>query len=328
MLEDWQPTAKLGTLRLRAHLLANIRDFFHRRGILEVETPLLSQAATTDPNIESLVTHYVGPGFPKGADFYLHTSPEFAMKRLLAANSGPIYQIGKVFRQGEKGRFHNPEFTLLEWYRPGFSYRELMGEVRALVEEILKQYMPMPQSEELTYNEAFQQYAGIDAHQATPQDLINCMAQHGIKDVPGLSLQDRDGILNLILSHVVEPHLGINKLTFIYDYPATQAALARIRPGPPKVAERFELYINGMEIANGFHELGDSDEQQHRFANDLGKRRSAELRQVPMDERLLAALNYGLPDCSGVALGIDRLCMIAAGVDNIQDVISFPITIA
>lgn len=316
--DAWRPGADLPMLRLRARTLDRVRAFFAGRGVLEVETPALSAAATTDPHIESFATAYRGPGRAP-APLYLHTSPEFPMKRLLAAGSGPIYQICKVFRQGECGRLHNPEFTLLEWYRPGFDHRRLMDEVEALVLPILGR----PAAERLSYAEAFARHLDLDPHRADAATLAACAARHGIA-VDGLGA-DRDGWLALLLTHLVEPHLGRGRPTFLYDYPASQAALARVRAGEPPLAERFELYVDGVELANGFHELADAAEQRRRFAADREARRAAGLPLVPMDEHLLAALAHGLPDCAGVALGFDRLLMLAAGVEEIGRVVAFPI---
>lgn len=323
--DDWRPCATVETLRLRARLLSLVRAFFERRGVLEVETPILSAAAVTDPNLASLAARYTGPGAPHGRTLYLHTSPEFPMKRLLAAGSGSIYQICKVFRDGEAGRRHNPEFTMLEWYRVGFDHQRLMDEVEALVAEALQGRLDPGPAERLSYGEAFRRYAGIDPHTASVDELRACAADHGIAPVPGLEPDERDAWLDLLLTHRVEPHLGRGRLTFIYDYPASQAALARVRPGVPALAERFELYLDGIELANGFHELGDAGEQRRRFAADNARRGAAGLPQVPADERLLAALENGLPECAGVALGFDRLVMIAGGLASLGEALAFPI---
>lgn len=321
---DWASTAPLTNLRLRARILSGIRAFFAERDVLEVETPVLSAAAVTDPNIESFQTLYTGPGTGEGQLLYLHTSPEFPMKRLLASGSGPIYQIARVFRQGERGRLHNPEFTLLEWYRPGFDHLELMKEVELLVGQLLGGSCSLAATEHLSYGEAFDRYAGIDPHRADIESLQQCAARHGIGDVAGLE-PHRDGWLDLLLIHKVEPELGQGRLTFLYDYPASQASLARVRGGTSPVAERFELYYEGVELANGFHELADADEQRRRFERELFERREAGQPVLPMDGRLLAALKQGLPDCSGVALGIDRLMMLASGAERIDEVIAFPV---
>lgn len=322
--EDWRPTAPFRNLKLRARILAGIRAFFAARSVLEVETPALSRAAVTAPYLESFSSLYHGPGSANGRPLYLHTSPEFPMKRLLAAGSGPIYQIARVFRQGEMGSRHNPEFSMLEWYRPTFDHHALMDEVDHLVGGIIGEHVALGATERLSYAEAFQRYAAIDPFTAGVDELRQHVKRHNIGYVGDLGEQ-RDAWLDLILTHQIEPHLGDERLTFIYDYPASQAALARVRDGNPPVAERFELYFRGMELANGFHELADAGEQRRRFEAEQAERQAQGLDTVPMDENLLAALNYGLPDCSGVALGVDRLVMIAAGADSIEDVIAFPL---
>ncbi len=321
----WQPAATLDTLALRARLLTRIRAFFAERGVLEVETPLLARAATTDPSLASLTTHYTGPGFAKGLPLYLHTSPEFPMKRLLAAGSGSIYQLCKVFRDGEAGRLHNPEFTMLEWYRVGFDQHQLMDEVAALVSHVLEARIAPHTVEKLSYRDAFLRYAGIDPHIANIQTLAASARQHKISIPNGMPQDDIDPWRDLLLTHIIEPQLDRDGMAFLYDYPASQAALAYVRDENPPIGERFELYIEGIEIANGFHELGNAEEQRRRFERDLEQRRKQGLPMVPMDEQLLAALNHGLPECSGVALGVDRLVMLAAGATSIEEVLAFPL---
>ncbi len=319
-LDEWRPGAPLENLTKRARILQQIRAFFAERGVLEVETPTLSAAALTDPAIDSLHTCYIGPGHANGLNLYLHTSPEFPMKRLLAAGSGPIYQIARVFRQGEAGRRHNPEFTLLEWYRPDFNHHALMDEVEELVASILRL---KGKAERLSYCDAFLQFAGIDPLQASITELREAALRLGTGGFD--AGEDRDLWLDLILSHSVEPHLGNNGLCFLTDYPASQAALARLSPDNPAVAERFELYYKGVELANGFHELGDSAEQRKRFESELAERAALGREPYPVDERLLAALESGFPDCAGVALGVDRLVMLAVGADSLDEVIAFTI---
>ncbi len=312
---DWRPGATIGTLRARAAILARVRAFFAARGVLEVETPVLAAATVTEPQIHSLETRYTGPG--GGRRLYLQTSPEYAMKRLLAAGSGPIWQLARVFRDGEAGRLHNPEFTLLEWYRPGFDHHALMDEVEALVVEILG----LPAGfERITYAELFRRHIGLDPFDAHDRDLQACARDHGIDAPP---IESRDGWLDLLLTHLIEPVLGAERPLFVHDYPPSQAALARLRDGDPPVAERFELYIKGIELANGYHELGDAAEQRARFARDRERRRHAGLPDVPADDRLLAALAHGLPPCAGVALGLDRLVMLAVGVRSLDEVLAF-----
>lgn len=303
-------------------MLERIRAFFSARDVLEVETPALSHAATTDPNLANFATPYHGPA---PGTLWLHTSPEFPMKRLLAAGAGSIYQIGKVFRDGEAGRLHNPEFTMVEWYRLGFDHHALMDETLALVTEALDGRRMFASPEKLSYREAFELHAGLDPHRADVAALATAIKRHGIETGSNLAREPVDVLRDLLLTHVVEPQLGRGRLTALYDYPASQAALARIRPGDPPVAERFEVYLDGIELANGFHELGDAAEQRARFERDLVRRKEQGLPAVPMDERLLAALEAGLPDCAGVALGFDRLAMLAAGAKSIQDVLAFPI---
>ena len=319
--DQWRPSASLETLRARAGLLAGIRDFFRQAGVLEVETPACSRFGVTDPAIESFTTRYTGPGAAQGAERYLHTSPEFPMKRLLAAGSGPIYQLCRVFRNGELGRLHNPEFTLLEWYRPGFDHHALMDELSDLILALA----PTPMAEErLSYAEAFQRHLQIDPHSASVDSLRDCAIGQGIAGAESLPLEGRDAWLDLLLSHLIEPHLGAAGMCFLYDYPASQAALARIRPGEPPLAERFELYISGVELANGFHELTDAHEQRQRFLQDNRRRQSQGLPSVPMDEHLLRALEAGMPACAGVALGVDRLLMVLRKIPRIQEAIAFP----
>lgn len=319
-MADWRPSASLSALRRRAEVLARIRRFFEYRGVMEVDTPVLSVATATDLHVASFSTCDQGttPYLP----LYLHTSPEFPMKRLLAAGTGPIYQICKVFRSGERGRWHNPEFTLLEWYRPGFDHHALMDEMDTLLAEILD----CSPAVRLSYAEIFLQNAGADPHQASAAELRERAVLLGIGEVPHRDSLDRDGWLDLLLTHRIAPTLGQDgRPTFVYDYPASQAALAQIRPGPPAVAERFEVYLGGVELANGFHELRDSQEQRQRFEADRTHRSQLGLPRVPLDERLLDALDYGLPGCAGVALGIDRLLMAIIGATTIDEVMAFPL---
>ncbi len=320
---DWRPTATFDALRLRAGMLASIRAFFAERGVLEVETPYLSTATVTDAHLHSI------PAEVAGRRLYLQTSPEYAMKRLLAAGSGPVFQLARAFRDGEAGRRHNPEFTLLEWYRPGYDHHRLMDEV----EELLAAVLPAGRTgarggepaERLTYAEAFRRHAGVDPFEGSAEDLAAAARERSGGSVPDLG-SDRDAWLDLLMATVVETHLGRGRPTFVHDFPAAQAALAKIRDdgeGHP-VAERFELFVEGTELANGFHELTDPREQRERFERDLARRRDRGLPEPPVDERFLAALEAGLPECAGVALGIDRLLMVALGTDSIRDVLAFP----
>jgi lysyl-tRNA synthetase class 2 len=318
MSTTWRPTAALSALRCRAAMLAAAREFFAQRRVLEVETPILSAAAVTDPQIESLETQVAGMASPA----FLCTSPEFAMKRLLAAGSGDIYQICKVFRDAEHGRWHNPEFTLIEWYRLGFDDAALMTEVETLVGRLLAPHRRLEAAERLSYSAALQRHAGVDAHSASDGDLAESARRHGIVCQAEL---DRDARLDLLMGLVVGPRLGVERPCFICDYPVSQAALARLKPGSPPVAARFELYVDGLELANGFHELADDREQHARFARDQEQRRTRGQVQRPLDENLLAALAAGLPDCAGVALGFDRLVAVALGAPRLADAMAFTI---
>jgi len=320
-LTDWRPTATLGVLRRRAAMLARAREFFAARHVLEVDTPTLSAAAVTDPQIESLVTRIVGLPDP----YHLCTSPEYPMKRLLAAGSGDIYQICRVFRDEERGRWHNPEFTLLEWYRLGFDDAALMTEVEALVAALLEPQRRLGTALRLTYAEAMRRHAGVDAHADSDAALARAAHTHGIRCEAEL---DRDGWLDLLMGVVVGPKLGLDRPCFIHDYPASQASLARLKPGLPRVAARFELYLYGIELANGFHELTDVGEQRARFEGDLATRRARRQTTPPLDERLLAALAAGIPECAGVALGFDRLVALAVGADRLADGMAFSIDTA
>ncbi|MDP2547586.1 MULTISPECIES: EF-P lysine aminoacylase EpmA [unclassified Oceanobacter] len=303
MTKCWTPTASLAALQARALMYQQIRQFFAERQVLEVETPLLAQAPVSDPNIEPMAT----------ADGrYLHTSPEYAMKRLLCAGSGDIYQICKVFRRGEAGRRHNPEFSMLEWYRLDWNEHQLMDEVADIA--VLMLGLPStPPRVMLTYQQALLQYAGLDPLQCRDVTIAECGQQLAGQD---LSL-DRDGWLDVIMSHAVEPALPRDTLVFVYDFPASQAALAKTRRTVDghDVAERFELFWNGAELANGYHELTDVAEQTRRFEQEANGR--------PIDKRLLAALGSGLPPCAGVAMGLDRLLMQRLQVSTIAEVLSF-----
>lgn len=310
-MTDWRPSAPLANLHQRAHLYQQVRGFFAARGVMEIEAPVMGAAAVTDPYIDSVIAHCAG------RSYYLQSSPEFAMKRLLAAGSGPIYSLGKVFRNGESGRRHNPEFTLLEWYRPGFDDHRLMQELTDLVISL----MPALETEKYSYREWFQRNLDVDPHTASASELEAIARQH---IETGIVSDDRDLWLDLLVSHLLEPKLGPG-LTLIYDYPASQAALARlaIDDRGQRVARRFEAFINGMELANGYWELTDAREQRQRFCTDLDKRERENLPCYPSDEKLIAALDAGLPDTAGVALGIDRLLMCMVGAKAIDEVIPF-----
>lgn len=306
--DRWRPAAGVETLRRRASLLAQIRAFFVERAVLEVDTPLLGSAPSSDPQQQCLDVAVPGSGRR-----YLQPSPEFAMKRLLAAGSGSIYQICKAFRAGEHGTRHRTEFTLVEWYRVGFDYRALMDEVQSLVCGLLQR----PPAQAFSYQELFQRHAAVDPLADGDQVLWQRVAAAGIEPSAALRDAGRDAALDILLTRLVEPAMAPLGAVFVYDYPASQAALARLRPDQPALAERFELYVDGIELANGFTELADAAEQRRRFEADNQTRRARGLPTVPLDEELLAALRHGLPDCAGVALGFDRLLMLACGLDDI-----------
>ena len=308
---SWQPTASFDIIKQRATLLRNIRLFMERRQILEVDTPVLSHYANSDPYIQSLKTANV---FEKDTSLYLHTSPEFCMKRLLAAGSGSIYQIAHVFRDEESGKKHHTEFTMLEWYRTGFDYYQLMDEVAELLLDI-----GLTKPDKMTYAEAFLKTVQIDPHTANIKQLQEISGQHGW----GSDSDDHHALLDYIFSEAVIKKLDNSQPLIIYDYPEFMAALATIKPGIPRVAERFELFINGMEIANGFNELCDADEQRERFETEVNIRKDKGLSELPIDKHLLAALKFGLPESSGVALGLDRLLMVLSGKNDIKDVVAF-----
>lgn len=313
----WRPTAAMPAIRRRAQALRQAREFFRARGVLEVETPALVNAPVSDVNLGSARVELAGgPG-----TLFLHTSPEYAMKRLLASGSGDIFQICRVYRGAERGRQHNPEFTLLEWYRLGFSLEALMDEVAALVRELLGAQLPV---EMLSYREAVARHAGFDPLEAPDADLQRAARQLGL-DASQAAHSGRDELLDLIVGAQVGPALGTDQLTFVHRYPASQAALARLDPADPRLALRFELYCGGLELANGYHELSDVAEQRRRFAADQQARGRRGLPVNSLDPHLLAALEAGLPDCAGVALGFDRVLMLALGAARIDDVLAFPV---
>lgn len=312
---DWRPGATLDILRARARLNADIRSFFAARGVLEVETPLLCAATVTDLHLASFVV--------AGAPGYLQTSPEFAMKRLLAAGSGPIYQLGKAFRAGDLGARHNPEFTLLEWYRPGFSLAQLMAETEALLLATLGEALAFTSCDRTTYRALFEARFALNPHAADVGVLrARVTAETSFGDAAAL---DAAACLDLLFSSCLEPALGHERPLFVSDFPASQAALSRVivNADGDRVAARCEVYVRGMELANGYDELLDSAEQRRRFAADNALRRERGLPEIPLDERLLAALAQGLPACSGIALGVDRLLMLRTGATSLDEVLAF-----
>jgi elongation factor P--(R)-beta-lysine ligase len=310
--------ASITHLHARARLYAHVRAFFAERAVLEVETPILSAAGNTDPNIASFHTEFSGHVDAGSRRRWLRTSPEFPLKRLLAAGAGDCYELGRVFRNGEAGARHNPEFTMLEWYRVGWDHRRLMTEVSALIVSALALFERKTEIVEISYRDWFFQALEIDPHVATVEALQNALSDVRI-DAQDLG---RDDWLDLLITHRLQAANPEERLLLVYDYPATQCALARIRRGEPTVAERFEAYLGARELANGYHELNDADEQRGRFERDLALRAERRLPLPAVDQRLLAALP-NLPDCAGVAMGMDRLLMCLLGVADIRDLLAF-----
>ena len=310
---DWRPSAAIETLRRRASLIEQVRAFFRARGVLEVETPVLARTTSPETHLASFEVRHPGDERIAG---WLQTSPEFAMKRLLCAGSGPIFQVTRAFRAGEGGRLHNPEFSMLEWYRPGFSQAALICEVELLLRELLHPGEPR----RMAYTEAFLRFAKLDPLRAELRDLQARCRARGWREAGDA---DRDACLDFLLDDEVQGRLGAGVVT-LFDFPASQCSLARLKPDDPTVAERFEVFVDGIEVGNGYRELTDAEEQLARFERDRRRRRERGLPEVPVDHRLIAALHEGMPECSGVALGLDRLVMIAAGCARVEEVISFP----
>lgn len=312
----WRPAAEIEALRFRAALVARIRAFFSERGVLEVTTPVLSQAGATDPQIDSLSLNDA-----QGRAWWLQSSPEFHMKRLLAAGSGAIYQISPAFRGDEQGRWHNAEFSMLEWYRLGFDHHALMDEIETLWCALAK-----------THGEPWPRYRYVDLiEQATGLDWAQCSAgQLRAALEPQLGTLphdlDRNGLLDAAMGLLISPTLGMHTPCFVYDFPPEQAALARVEEGADGQpwARRFEWFWRGQELGNGFHELTDGPEQARRFASDRAQRQHQGQADVPADACLIDALTHGLPDCAGVAVGVDRLCALLMGAENVSSVIAFP----
>ena len=309
---NWRPSASRLAVEARAELLTTVRQFFQQRAVLEVETPVLSRAGNSDPNIHSISTS-------GSRTRYLRTSPEYALKRMLASGYGDIYELGRVFRAGESGRHHNPEFTLLEWYRVGWAYLDLADEVIDLIRVCGKgQFDPWP-VRRVSYRKLFQTEIGLDPWQCSESDLACCASERGIT---AISLNHQEW-LDLLLAEVIQPSLPGENFTVLHEVPADLAALARIRAGDPPVAERFEIYLGQMELANGYQELTDATEQLDRFEREQKHRALRDGEGIPVDTGLIAALRSGLPECSGVALGIDRFLMMLLKLDHMDSVVTF-----
>ena len=310
----WQPSASIENLRQRMALIYKIRNFFIKRGYLEVETPIMAQHGTTDVYLTNIVAKF------RDNDYYLQTSPEYHMKRLLAAGSGPIFQMARMFRDDELGRWHNPEFTMLEWYQLNIDHHQLIAEIDDLLQLILN-CKPLIKK---TYQQVFEACCQVDPFTATIDELRQCLVRFELDYVLPADEDNRDQFLFLLMSHVIEPaYTTLDQPLVIYNFPPSQASLARINNG---VAERFEVYIQGVELANGFHELTDAFLQAVRFKNDLELRTQKGLSSTPADPYLLQALEHGLPNCSGVALGIDRLIAIALKQSSITQTLAFDIS--
>jgi lysyl-tRNA synthetase class 2 len=316
--EDWRPAASLANLQRRAAALSQVRAFFAKRAVMEVDTPVIVNAPVSDVHIHSAEVRFADA---ERAPFFLHTSPEFAMKRLLAAGSGDIYQICHVARGLERGRQHNAEFTLIEWYRVGFTLEQLMDEVDALMRDVLGPAARAFTSERVSYRDVFVRELNLDPLTCSQEQLVGSARDKGFEN----SVATRDELLDFLMGSHIGPRLGRKALTFVHRYPSSQAALARLDPADPRCALRFELYCEGIELANGFHELASAPEQRARFEHDLEERHRRGLPAHAYDERLLSALEHGLPDCAGVALGFDRLLMLATNAQRIDDVLPFPI---
>ena len=321
MAEQWRPACDLRQLQCRAKMLEKIRLFFKQRKVLEVETPLLCHATGTDPQLDFFSSFY--HSVPDKKEVFLQTSPEFAMKRLLAAGSGSIFQICKAFRNGESGRFHNPEFSILEWYRVDFSLQQLIGETIALLSHVLEKDLAAS-TKVFSYQQLFEEITGLNALVFCLESYKSYAERNSLTEAVKLCENDHSLWLDFIFSHKVQPELGQYPVCIVHNYPAIQASLARINPDDSAIAERFEVFINGMEIANGFHELADSKEQELRFDQENQIRKQKGLATVKKDNYFLDALSAGLPDCSGIALGLDRLLMIITNAGFLKDVISFP----
>lgn len=321
MTADWRPVADLQQLQQRAQLLTAIRRFFAERNVLEVETPLLCRATGTDPNLDFFTSQFHNP--PHKKDLFLQTSPEFAMKRLLAAGSGSIYQICKAFRNSEVGRFHNPEFTMLEWYRVEFNLQQLMHEVAELLITLLSDSMPQLSVTQVSYQQLFIECTGLDPLCFSRLDYRQFSESQGYPEADSLCADHHALWLDFLFSHCVQSAMPRNSICLVHDYPAIQSSLARLHADDTRLSERFEVFINGVELGNGFFELSDAEEQNARFEREIAHRQEHGLAAVEKDQLFLDALQTGLPDCSGIAIGLDRLLMIASDCDSIEHVIAF-----
>lgn len=315
---QWRPTASIDSLQKRALIMQQIRTFFADKKVMEVDTPCLANAPVTDPHLANFSTKWISPNSAEQPTLYLQTSPEYAMKRLLCAGSGCIYQLAKAFRNEESGRYHNAEFTMLEWYRLNMNHWQLMDEV----EELLQLITPCTPAIRVSYQELFLQQLNIDPLTITLEQLKSLCTDLGYKDIAATEIH-KDTLLQLLFCEKIESSFDINTPIFVYHFPASQAALAQLSKADKRVAERFELYYRGIELANGFHELTHAKEQQQRFEQDNQIRLALGIEKAAIDFRFIQALNHGLPPCSGVALGVDRLVMVALNLTHIDQAIAF-----
>lgn len=320
MSEDWRPCATIDTLKYRARVLHDVRLFMAERDIMEVDTPALSRYTVTEPNIASFETELDGNDIAKRRKLYLQSSPEYYMKRLLAADSGPIYQLGKVYRNNELGRLHSPEFTMLEWYEPGLDHHGLIQ----VVDQLLRSVCGLADGVSLSYRELFGRYLGIDPHIIAVNELAQTARAHQKSIDLTADESNRSQWLDFVFSELVLPELCGNRAYHIYDFPLCQAMLAKTRDeGSYQVAERFETVINGIELTNGFHELTDPEQQKRRFEQDQAIRHQNGQKVYDIDQRLIEAMQAGLPPCSGVSIGIDRLLMVMTGANELSEVLPF-----
>lgn len=316
-MPSWRPGCSIDVLRKRAELLQRVRSFFMERDVLEVDTPSISRCSSVDLHLDPLIV-LTGADLPER---FLVTSPEYHMKRLLCSGSGSIFQLCKAFRQEESGQKHNPEFTILEWYRVGWDHFQLMDDVDALMQEMLG----CGSADRMDYPELFMQYAGLDPLSLTIETFQECCRQHRLS-LPEYLLDagaSNDDRLDFLMGVLIEPQLGAERPLVVYNYPATQASLSRIHPGNPRLAERFEVFFKGMELGNGFHELANAEEQAKRFRKENRKREEVGKQAWELDSAFLNALEHGLPDCAGIAMGFDRLLMLSLGLESIEEVIPF-----
>ena len=324
MPNNWRPTCSIEMMRLRAQLLADIRQFFSARAVLEVETPVLSHSSGTDPQLDFFTTDYCSTPLEEG--LFLQTSPEFAMKRLLAAGSGSIYQIAKAFRNGESGRFHNPEFTLLEWYRVGFTLPQLMDEIVELMAVLFHGHGTLSSTQRLSYQEIFQRHTGLNPLEFSYESYCDYAQNNHVPEAMDICGYDHSLWLDFIFTHYVQPYLGESTVCMVYGYPACQSSLARINERNSQISDRVEVFIKGIELGNGYYELTDAKEQGRRFDAEQAIRQQRNRPVAVKDKHLIGALEAGLPGCSGMAIGLDRLLMLLTNSSTINDVLNFPIS--